>query len=58
MRMRMVWSGSRSASSLCVMFPWLFNLLMDGVMREIQETAGKIDVRLIDEKSKHEYIIE
>ena len=26
----------------CVMSPWLFNLFMDGAMREIRMTAGDI----------------
>ena len=42
----------------CVMSPWLFNLFMDGVMKEIQETAGKMSVRMIDDRSKDEWIIE
>ena len=42
----------------CVMSPRLFNLFMDGVMREIRETAREIGVRLIDDKSTHEWIIE
>ena len=33
------------------MSPWQF---MDGVMREVQEAAGEIDVRLIDDRSKDE----
>ena len=38
----------------CAMSPWLFNLFMDGVMREIRETAGEIGVRMIDDGSKLE----
>ena len=26
----------------CVMSPWLFNLFMDGVMKEVREKAGDI----------------
>ena len=42
----------------CVMSLWLFILFMDGIMREIRETAGEFGVRLIDDRSKHEWIIE
>ena len=42
----------------CAMSPWLFNLFMDDGMREIQETAGEIGVKLIDYRSKHEWIVE
>ena len=31
----------------CVMSPWLFNLFMDGVIKEIRETASDMGVRLI-----------
>ena len=37
---------------------WLFNLFIDGVMREIRETTGEIGVRLKDDEGKHEWIIE
>ena len=40
------------------MSPWLYSLFMDGVMREIRETAGEIGVRLTDDRSKHEWLIE
>ena len=40
------------------MSPWLFNLFMDGVMKEIREIAREIGVRMIDDRSKHEWIIE
>ena len=33
----------------CVMSPWLFNLFMDGVMREVRETAGEIGVNLVED---------
>ena len=42
----------------CIMSPWLFNLLIDCVMREIRETAREIGVRMIDDRSRHEWITE
>ena len=30
----------------CVMPPWLFNIFMDGCMREIKAKVGKIGARL------------
>ena len=32
----------------CVMSPWLFNLFMDGVMREVKERVGDVGVNLWD----------
>ena len=34
----------------CVMSPWLFNLFMDAVMKEIREKAGDVGVTLWDER--------
>ncbi len=36
----------------CVMSPWLFNIYMDGVMREIQGKAGEAGVRMYAEGRK------
>ena len=32
------------------MSPWLFNLFMDAVMKEVREKAGDVDVTLWDER--------
>ena len=42
----------------CVMLPWLLNMFMDGIMKEIRETARETNARLIDDRSKHEWITE
>ena len=42
----------------CVMPPWVFNLFMDGVVREIRKTTGEIGVRLIGDRSRHGWIVE
>ena len=42
----------------CVVSLWLFNLFIDGIMREIRETAGEIVVRMINDRGKHEWITE
>ena len=34
----------------CVMSPWLFNLFIDAVMKEVREEAGNVGVTLWDEK--------
>ncbi len=31
------------------MSPWLFNIYMDGVMREVKGKVGKVGVRMYDE---------
>ena len=35
---RGVWQG-------CVMSPWLFNIYMDGIMREAMDSRGNADVK-------------
>ena len=34
----------------CVMSPWLFNLFMDALMKEVGEKAGDVGVTLWDER--------
>ena len=41
----------------CVMSPWLFNLFMDGVMREVRERAGDVGVALWDARENNEYMV-
>ncbi len=36
----------------CVMSPWLFNIYMDGAMREMKGKVGKVGVRMYDEGRK------
>ncbi len=36
----------------CVMSPWLFNIYMDGVMREMKGKAGEVGVRMYTEGRK------
>ncbi len=36
----------------CVMSPWLFNIYMDGVMREVKGKVGEVGVKLYNEKRK------
>ena len=38
----------------CVMSPWLFNLFMDGVMREVREKAGDLGANMWDARRIHE----
>ncbi len=33
----------------CVMSPWLFNIYMDGVMREVKGKVGEIGVKMYNE---------
>ena len=42
----------------CVKSLWLFTLFMYVVMREMQDSTGEIGVRMIDDRSKHDWIIE
>ncbi len=36
----------------CVMSPWLFNVYIDGVMREVKGKVGEVGVRVYDEGRK------
>ncbi len=36
----------------CVMSPWLFNIYMDGVIREMKGKVGGVGVRMFDEGRK------
>ncbi len=36
----------------CVMSPWLFNIYMDGVMKEVKGKVGEVGVRMYDEGRK------
>ncbi len=36
----------------CAMSPWLFNIYMDGYMREVKGKAGEIGVRMYAEGRK------
>ena len=40
------------------MLPWLFNLLMDTVMKEVREKAGDIGVTLGDERRNLEWKVD
>merc|ERR1712002_206763 len=42
----------------CVMSPWLFNIFMDGVMREVREKAGDVGACMQDVRSKREWKVE
>ena len=42
----------------CVMSPWLFNLFMDAVMKEVREKAGDVGVTLWDEKRNVEWKVD
>ena len=42
----------------CVMSPWLFNLFMDGVMKEVREKAGEIGASLWDARRNCEWNVE
>ena len=42
----------------CVMSPWLFNLFMDAVMKEVQEKAGDVGVTLWDERRNVEWKVD
>ena len=42
----------------CVMSPWLFNVYMDGVMREVRENAGDVGVRLVESSGRREWKVE
>ncbi len=36
----------------CVMSPWLFNIFIDGVMREVKGKVGEVGVRMYDKGRK------
>ncbi len=36
----------------CVMSPWLFNIYMDGVMREVKGKVGELGVKMYNEGRK------
>ena len=42
----------------CVMSPWLFNLFMDAVMKEVREKAGDVGVTLWDERRNIEWKVD
>ena len=42
----------------CVMSPWLFNVFMDGVMKEVREAVGDVGVTLWDARSNSEWKVE
>ena len=42
----------------CVMSPWLFNVFMDGVMKEVREQVGDVGATLWDERRNCEWKVE
>ena len=42
----------------CVMSPWLYNLFMDAVMKEVRENAGDVGVTLWDERRINEWKVD
>ena len=42
----------------CVMSPWLFNIFMDGVMKEVREKAGDVGACLEDARRKREWKVD
>merc|ERR1712002_174354 len=42
----------------CVMSPWLFNVFMDGVMKEVREQVGDVRVTLWDARRNCEWKVE
>ena len=42
----------------CVMSPWLFNLFMDAVMKEVREKAGDVGVTLQNERRNVEWKVD
>ena len=42
----------------CVMSPWLFNLFMDAVMKEVREKTGDVGVTLWDERRNVEWKVD
>ena len=41
----------------CVMSPWLFNLFMDAVMKEVRERASDVGVKMWDARRNSEYLV-
>ena len=50
-----VWVGLRQG---CVMLPWLFNVFMDGVMKEVRERVGDVGATLWDARRNCEWKVE
>lgn len=42
----------------CVMSPWLFNVFMDGVMREVRENVDDVGVQMCDERNGTDWSID
>ncbi|MEL7520935.1 MAG: reverse transcriptase family protein, partial [Cyanobacteria bacterium J06553_1] len=42
----------------CVMSPWLFNIFMDGVMKEVREKAGDVGANMWDARRNCEWKVE
>ena len=42
----------------CVMSPWLFDMFMDGIMREVMENAGDIGASMWDARRIWEWKLE
>ena len=42
----------------CVISPWLFNLFMDAVMKEVREKAGDVGVTMWDERRNTEWEVD
>jgi len=42
----------------CVMSPWLFNIFMDGVMREVKGKAGEVGAHMWDDRRNREWKVE
>ena len=42
----------------CVMSPWLFNLFVGAVMKEVREKAGGVGVTLSDERRNIEWKVD
>ena len=42
----------------CAMSPWLFDLFMDAVLKEVREKAGEVGVTLREERKNIEWKVE
>ena len=42
----------------CVISPWLFNVFMDGVMKEVRESVGDVGATLWDVRTNSEWKVE